>query len=60
MEAKSERERYITNPLRLVRALAEFAMRPPTDLPYLPYNTVNYPTCGPAEAPVATEEDLIY
>jgi hypothetical protein len=57
MEAKNEHERYVKNPLRLLRALAEFAMRPPTDLPHHPFS--DYPVLGPAEAPVATEEELI-
>lgn len=64
MEAMSERERYIKNPLRLLRCaqeLASFALRAVDDNLYdfLPYNEVNYPPCGPAEAPVATEEELI-
>lgn len=59
MEARSERERYIKNPLRLLRALGEFAFKAPTDLPYLPYNEINYPPCGVAEKPVATEEELM-
>lgn len=60
MEAKNERERYIANPMRLLRTLAEVALMKvqviddaqdvwPDDYPPLPE----------AEAPVATEWELI-
>lgn len=63
-EAMSERERYITNPLRLVRCaveLASFALRSVDDnlFEFPPYNEVNYPPVGPADGPYESELDLL-
>lgn len=66
MEARSEHERYLGNPLRLLRCameLASSALRSVDDNLYdfpevLPYNEVNYPRLGPADGPYATEEEL--
>ena len=67
---RDERDRYIRNPLRLVRCLADLAVRPVVmvdDALYefgdmvesRPYNEANYPPITNVEAPVATEEELM-
>lgn len=64
MEASSEHERYIKNPLRLLRCtveLASFALRSvERDVQVLPYNEINYPINYTVESPVGTEEELGY
>jgi hypothetical protein len=55
-----ERERYMANPLRLLRCaleLGKFARRINDEA--LPYNEINYPPITNAEAPVATEAELL-
>ena len=70
MIERHEHRRYIANPVRLLRGLAELALRPVrlvddalVDLgDYIesrPYNETNYPPITNVEAPVATEEELL-
>lgn len=67
MEARSEKERYITNPLRLIHALTDLALRSAQAVDdnlyefddHRPYNETNYPPCGPVDGPYATEEELM-
>lgn len=70
MEARNERERYIANPLRLVRSLADLAftaVRAVDDnladfgdyIESRPYNEVNYPPFSDVETPMMTEEELM-
>lgn len=66
MESMSERERYLTNPLRLIHGLTDLAIRSlrvVDNAPYVfderrPYNEVNYPPIINTEAPVEREELL--
>jgi hypothetical protein len=67
MEFLSERERYLSNPLRLLRCLADIAMRPVVAVDEAlaefndarVFNPLNYPGITYTEAPVATEEELL-
>lgn len=64
MESRNERDRYLTNPLRLLRCAVElgmFAVRRVDDAIYdwPEYNETNYPPIKNVEAPVATEEELM-
>ena len=60
------RERYIKNPLQLLRGLAETAFRTVDDNLYeygdmiesRPYTPENYPAVTNVEAPVEREEEL--
>lgn len=66
MEFMNERERYLKNPLRLIRSMADLAMigvRMVDDnlaefTDDRPFNETNYPPVTLFEAPVATEEEL--
>ena len=65
MEARDEHERFLANPLRLLRCAVELgrfaAMRVDDNLFDFPeYNETNYPPIANVEAPVATEEDLLW
>lgn len=67
MESNSEKQRYIENPLRLLRCaveLGQFAVKglldkvdDALDVPWDPEDYM-FPTVAP-EAPVATEEELL-
>ena len=67
MESLSHRERYIANPLRLLRGIAEVALsgiRAVDDAlaeftDDREYNETNFPPITSVEAPVATEEELL-
>lgn len=64
---RDEKERYIKNPLRLIHALTDLALRAADDNLYTfedgvesrPFTPENYPMDWPVEAPAATEEDLL-
>lgn len=65
MEMRSERERYLKNPLRLLRSMAELAMAPVLMVGEAqdkvwdaPYNEENYPRLGEEDAPTETEWEL--
>ena len=61
------RERYIKNPLQVLRGIAEMAFRAVDDNLYeygdmieqRPYTPENYPAVTNVEAPAETEEDLL-
>lgn len=68
---RDERERYLANPLRLLRCAVEMgfrAVRTVDDalvefddhIENRPYNETNYPPIRNVEAPVATEEELLW
>lgn len=68
MEAMNERERYIKNPLRLIHALTDLALRKVDGNLYefqdhieeRPFTPENYPMNWTVEAPVEREEDLLW
>ena len=64
VEARDERERYLANPLRLLRCAVELgftAVRTVDDALYdFPeYNETNYPPITNVEAPLENEQDLL-
>lgn len=62
-ESMDERERYVANPLRLLRCaleLGSLVRRVDNGLPSAPpYNEINYPPITNVEAPAATEAELL-
>lgn len=59
MESRNDRERYVTNPLRLLRGVVELVLTKvddALDVDFEPMQRI-YPTT--VEAPVATEEELM-
>lgn len=64
MESRDEHERFLANPLRLLRCAVELgrfaALRVDDNLFDFPeYNETNYPPINQVERPCSTEEDLM-
>ena len=68
---RREHKRYLSNPLRVFRGMADLAIRAVRTVDDAlvdfgdmvesrPYNETNYPPITNVEAPVATEEDLLW
>lgn len=59
MELMDEKNRYIRNPLRALRALAEVALIRVDESMAAPWNEDDYPLPSAVERPVPSEDDLI-
>jgi hypothetical protein len=59
MEILDEKNRYIRNPLRCLRALAELALIKVDESMAAPWNETDYPLPSAVERPAPSEDDLI-